>query len=85
MIRASGRSVALSVPPDGERAKRWAAYAIFFIVDTDAAELEQRARLVDHGELLPLISQTFPLADGRTAFETGTRVRPPGKTVVVVR
>jgi MoxR-like ATPase len=27
----------------------------------------------------------FPLAEGRRAFESGRRPRPPGKTILVVR
>jgi hypothetical protein len=32
-----------------------------------------------------VISQTFPLAEGRQAFESGAGARRPGKTVLVVR
>jgi len=32
-----------------------------------------------------VVSQTFPLSEGRAAFESGRRARPPGKTVLVVR
>jgi hypothetical protein len=35
--------------------------------------------------LRAVISQTFPLAEGRQAFESGTAARPPGKTVPIVR
>ena len=35
--------------------------------------------------LRPIISQSFPLRDGRRAFESGTPGRPPGKTVLIVR
>ena len=37
------------------------------------------------GRLRPVISQTFPLTEGRQAFESGRTARPPGKTVLVVR
>ena len=43
------------------------------------------AALVDEGKLRPIVSQTFPLADGREAFESATRPHPPGKTVLIVR
>lgn len=43
------------------------------------------AALVDEGKLRPIVSQTFPLADGRKAFESVTRPHPPGKTVLIVR
>ena len=47
--------------------------------------LTQLAGLVDDGRLRPVISQTFPLSEGRQAFESGTRPHPPGKTVLIVR
>ena len=37
------------------------------------------------GRLRPVISQTFPLAQGRQASESGGGARRPGKTVLVVR
>jgi hypothetical protein len=35
--------------------------------------------------LRAVISQTFPVAEGRQAFESGAGARRPGKTVLVVR
>jgi hypothetical protein len=32
-----------------------------------------------------VVSQVFPLSEGRRAFESGTRPHPPGKTVLRVR
>jgi hypothetical protein len=32
-----------------------------------------------------VVSQVFPLSDGRRAFESGRHPRPPGKTVLTVR
>ena len=47
--------------------------------------LAQLAALVDQGRLRPVVSQTFPLSEGRQAFESGGHPRPPGKTVLAVR
>ena len=58
---------------------------MFFVVTPDAAELARLAGLVDEGRLRPVVSQTFPLSDGRRAFESATRPHPPGKTVLLVR
>ncbi len=43
------------------------------------------AALVDEGKLRSIVSQTFPLADGRKTFESATRPHPPGKTMLIVR
>ncbi len=85
MTRRGGRLVTLSAPPDADKAAALGLRAVFFIVTPDAAELEQLAELVDDGRLRPVLSQTFPLRDGRDAFESATVPHPPGKTVLIVR
>jgi NADPH:quinone reductase-like Zn-dependent oxidoreductase len=46
--------------------------------------LHRLAGYVDEGSLKPIIARTFPLADARRAFESGTGPRRPGKTVLAV-
>lgn len=83
-LRPGGRMILLAGPPDEERAKRHQARATFFIVTPDGGELADLAALVDKGELEAIVSQRFPLAEGRAAFESKNRPRPPGKTVLLV-
>jgi NADPH:quinone reductase-like Zn-dependent oxidoreductase len=85
VTRRGGRLVTLSAPPSAEKAADAGVHAVFFVVTPDTAELAQLAALVDEGKLRPIVSQTFPLADGRRAFESATRPHPPGKTVLIVR
>jgi NADPH:quinone reductase-like Zn-dependent oxidoreductase len=84
VLRTGGRMILLAAPPDAERAGRHQVAATFFIVSPDAGELEELAGLVDKGQLKPVVSQSFPLAQGRAAFESAGRPRPPGKTVLIV-
>jgi len=58
---------------------------MFFVVQPDRGELARLADLADEGRLRPVVSQTFPLADGRQAYASQAQDRPPGKTVLVVR
>ena len=58
---------------------------MFFVVEPDASELARLAEMADTRRLRRVISQTFPLRDGRRAFESGGHPRPPGKTVLIVR
>ncbi|WP_034274694.1 zinc-binding dehydrogenase [Actinospica robiniae] len=83
-LRPGGRMILLAGPPDADRAKKHEVHATFFIVTPDGAELAALAALVDKGELEPVVGQRYPLAEGRTAFESGSRPRPPGKTVLLV-
>jgi NADPH:quinone reductase-like Zn-dependent oxidoreductase len=85
VTRRGGRLVTLGEPPSAEKAAARGVQAMFFVVTPDAAELAHLAALVDEGRLRPIVSQTFPLSEGREAFESGTRPRPPGKTVLLVR
>jgi NADPH:quinone reductase-like Zn-dependent oxidoreductase len=85
MTRPHGRLVTLGEPPDAGKAEALGLRAVFFVVTPDAAELAHLAALVDGGKLRPVLSQTFPLKDGRKAFESATVPHPPGKTVLIVR
>lgn len=85
VTRRGGRLVTLGAPPSAEKAAALGVHAMFFIVTPDAAELARLAGLTDEGTLRPVVSQTFPLSEGRQAFESGAAPHPPGKTVLIVR
>jgi NADPH:quinone reductase-like Zn-dependent oxidoreductase len=86
VVHRGGRLVTLQKPPLQERAGELGITATFFIVEAKREELVAVADLVDRGELQITIANTFPLSQGRAAFESGLTVnRPPGKTVLVVR
>jgi NADPH:quinone reductase-like Zn-dependent oxidoreductase len=82
--RRDGRLVTLAAPPSAQKAAALGVHATFFVVTPDAAELARLAELVDEGRLRPVLSQAFPLWDGRQAFESATQPHPPGKTVLIV-
>jgi NADPH:quinone reductase-like Zn-dependent oxidoreductase len=85
LLREGGRLVTLGGPPNQELAGRYEVHAMFFVVEPDVSELARLAELAGAGRLRPVISQTFPLADGQKAFQSGAGPRRPGKTVLVVR
>jgi NADPH:quinone reductase-like Zn-dependent oxidoreductase len=85
LLREGGRLVTLGAPPDQELAGRYQVHAMFFVVEPDSGELARLAELAGAGRLRTVISQTFPLAEGQQAFESGARARRPGKTVLIVR
>jgi NADPH:quinone reductase-like Zn-dependent oxidoreductase len=89
VLRPGGRLVTLSAPPPPETADEYGVKAMFFIVTPNHDQLVELAALVDgscsKGRLRVPIAETFPLAEGRQAFESGRRTnRRPGKTVLVV-
>jgi len=86
VLRPGGRLVTLSAPPPEGKADEFGVTATFFVVTPNHEELTTLARMVDDGKLEVAIADTFPLADGRAAFESrDKRPRKPGKTVLLVR
>jgi NADPH:quinone reductase-like Zn-dependent oxidoreductase len=86
VLRPGGRLVTLSAPPPAGRAEEFGVTATFFIVVPDRGQLIKLAKLVDADRLHVAIAETFPLREGRAAFESGRRAhRHPGKTVLSVR
>ncbi|OBG22722.1 NADP-dependent oxidoreductase [Mycobacterium sp. 852002-51057_SCH5723018] len=86
VLRRGGRLVTLSAPPPEGKADEYGITATFFIVTPNRGQLDELAALVDGGRLRVEIAATFPLDEGREAFESGRRPgRRAGKTVIVVR
>jgi NADPH:quinone reductase-like Zn-dependent oxidoreductase len=85
LLREGGRLVTLSAPPDPDLAAKQKIHAMFFVVAQDPDGLTNLAQMTDAGQLRTVLSQTFPLAEGRRAFQSGGHPRPPGKTVLIVR
>jgi NADPH:quinone reductase-like Zn-dependent oxidoreductase len=73
ILREGGRLVSIAEEPsDG---------GTYFVVEPSREQLVELARLVDGGELRPLVDSVFPLAEARAAFE---RSMAPGKRGKVV-
>jgi NADPH:quinone reductase-like Zn-dependent oxidoreductase len=85
VMRPGGRLVTLGAPPAADAACAHGVHTMFFVVAPDPGELAHLAGLVDQGRLRPVVSQVYPLGEGRRAFESGSQPRPPGKTVLTVR
>ncbi|ORW27825.1 NADP-dependent oxidoreductase [Mycobacterium palustre] len=85
VLRRGGRLITLSAPPPEGKADEYGVSATFFIVTPNRDQLGELATLVDGGRLRVEIAATFPLGQGREAFESGRRPgRRPGKTVIIV-
>ena len=85
-LRRGGRLITLQEPPSQEMADKYGVTALFFVVTADRDRLAQVADMIDTGKLKVSVAATFPLAEGRAAYESGaSRRHRPGKTVLVVR
>lgn len=85
-LRRGGRLLVLQEPPSQELADKYGITAEFFLVTAQRRGLARVAEMIDAGRLKVAVAATFPLAEGRAAYESGaTRRQHPGKTVLVVR
>ena len=85
-LRPGGRLITLQEPPSQETADKYGVTALFFVVTANRERLSQVADMIDTGKLKVSVAATFPLADGRAAYQSGaSRRHRPGKTVLVVR
>jgi NADPH:quinone reductase-like Zn-dependent oxidoreductase len=79
VLRPGGRLVTIAASEEGARDER--TRAAFFVVEPRRAELEEVARLIDGGEVRPVVGAEFPLADALPAY----RHKPArGKVVLLV-
>jgi NADPH:quinone reductase-like Zn-dependent oxidoreductase len=80
-----GQLIVLQEPPSQELAAKYGVNAVFFVVSTRRDRLEALAALIASGDVEVAIAQTFPLTEGRAAYESGSLPKPgPGKTVILV-
>jgi NADPH:quinone reductase-like Zn-dependent oxidoreductase len=78
VLKPGGRLVTVAV--SGERTTHERVRAAYFIVEPRRAELEEVARLIDGGEVRPVVGAEFPLADALLAYR-----HKPARGKVVLR
>ena len=84
MLRKGGVLVTLVSPIPPDVAEQHGVRGVFFIVSGNRRQLDQITGLVDTGKLRPILSEVFPLARAREAFEQGAAGHAPGKIVLQV-
>jgi NADPH:quinone reductase-like Zn-dependent oxidoreductase len=85
LVRPGGRLVTLAEPLDTDETNSRGIEGIFFVVESDTADLRRIATLVERGALRPVIARTFPLSEASKAYGPPPSPHRPGKTVLVVR
>jgi NADPH:quinone reductase-like Zn-dependent oxidoreductase len=78
VLSPGGRLVTIATSEEGSQDER--TRAAFFIVELRRAELEEVARLIDSGEVRPVVGAEFPLADALLAYR-----HKPARGKVVLR
>jgi NADPH:quinone reductase-like Zn-dependent oxidoreductase len=76
-LRPGGRLVSVAEePPNG---------GTYYLVESNRVQLDELARLVDVGELLPAIDSVYPLEEAQAAFARSMARGKHGKVVLQIR
>src|SRR5260370_602471 len=71
-------------PPHEARGPRGGVRFVRFMVEPNAEQLRQIGASLDAGQVRPTVSQVFPFAEARRAFEEGEKGHARGKIVLTV-
>ena len=82
VVKPGGALVSVVAP--FEEIGRPGARGVFFVVEPDRTALTELARLIDAGELRPIVGEAYPLERGREAFGAKRRPGTPGKVILRV-
>ncbi len=84
IVRPGGRIVSVAEEPPAEQRQERGISATYFVVEPNREQLIELARLVDRGDLKPMIDRVFPFAAARAAFERSLSPARSGKIVIDV-
>jgi NADPH:quinone reductase-like Zn-dependent oxidoreductase len=84
VIRPGGRLVSIAVPRPPDREPVDDRRAIWFIVKADRGQLIEIGRLIDAGQVRPIVSAELSLADAHEAYGATRQRGGPGKAVLLV-
>jgi NADPH:quinone reductase-like Zn-dependent oxidoreductase len=84
VLTKGGRIVSVAEEPPREGWDDPQIDAVYFIVEPSREQLTELAKLVDAGELRPVIDQVFPLEEARAAFARSLARGKRGKVVLAV-
>jgi NADPH:quinone reductase-like Zn-dependent oxidoreductase len=80
LVKPGARVVTAVDPPSGDAGSR----GFFFVVEPNRLQLLALAKRIVAGEFRPVVGASWPLSQGRAAWEAKQRGRQPGKAVLVV-
>jgi NADPH:quinone reductase-like Zn-dependent oxidoreductase len=84
VVRPGGVIVGVADEPAAQDAAAHGVRGVYFVVEPSRSQLAELARLVDAGELRPMVAMTFPLAETAAAITTQRDEHVRGKVVIEV-
>jgi NADPH:quinone reductase-like Zn-dependent oxidoreductase len=82
VLRPGGSLVTIVGDVPEEKASKHGVKGFSILVEPNREELGQIARLVDSGEVKPVVDAVFPLSQAREAYERGAKGHQRGKMVL---
>ena len=84
VLKKEGNLLSLVQPPSVEKAKALGVRAAFVAGHPSGAQLAEIAKIIDAGQLAPVIDRILPLSEGRRAHELSKSGHTHGKIVLRV-
>jgi NADPH:quinone reductase-like Zn-dependent oxidoreductase len=84
VVKDGGVIVSVVSPRPADDPTQTRAQFVWFIVEPSGEQLRAIGDLIDAGQIQPVISQVFPLAEARAAWETAASGHARGKVVLRV-
>lgn len=85
VLKKGGILVSIVSPPSAEEAATHGVRAGYVFVQPNAGQLAEIARLVDFGEIKPIVETVLPLSEARQAQERNRKGHTRGKIVLKVK
>src|SRR5438477_5227380 len=85
VLKKGGNLVSLVQPPSEEKAKKLGVRAALLSAQPNGAQLAEIAKIIDSGELTPVINRILPLSEARRAHELSQSGHIHGKIALRVK
>ena len=82
VLKRGGNLVSLVQPPSEKKAEELGVRATMLGAQPNGAQLEEIAKIMDSGRLVPVIDRILPLSEARRAHELNQSGHTPGKIVL---
>jgi NADPH:quinone reductase-like Zn-dependent oxidoreductase len=82
VIKPGGRLVSIVADPGRDPTETPRARGTFFIVQPNGSELMELSRLVDNGQIRPVVQAVYPMPSARAASARGLSGHQEGKIVL---
>ena len=84
VAKPGGAIISVVSPPPKRHAERDQIRFVWFVVEPNGEQLRRIGELIDKGDIRPIVTQVYSLADAQRAYAMGLRGHARGKIVLAV-